>query len=316
VPGDLPAVALDPEHLHQVLTALLDNARESLMGPGSISVSARVVDLGPAECQDLFGAARPGPHVEIVIADTGTGLSPEVQRRLFADPFFTTKPRRRGFGLAMAYGILHAHRGGLRLHPGEERGVVARALLPVAPSPAAPAPGAAALLAPEKARGERILVVDDEAKVLQVVTVALEQVGFRVEAVSSGEAALQAYFAQPTDPFRLVLTDVIMPGMGGVELARRLLRGDPGVRVLFMSGHVPADHTRQELGSHPFELLAKPFRPDQLVRTVRAALDRPLRPRGRAEAPVQEKAPGRSGEPPVLSAIANKGAKLPAPWKE
>src|SRR5262245_35503359 len=93
VPADLPAVGLDAEHLHQVLTALLDNAREALVGPGSISVSARAVELSASDCRDLYGAPRPGPHVEIIIADTGIGLSPEVQRRLFTEPFFTSKPR-------------------------------------------------------------------------------------------------------------------------------------------------------------------------------------------------------------------------------
>jgi signal transduction histidine kinase len=144
-PDDLPPLALDADHLRQVLAALLDNAHEALVGPGSVSVSARRVELTAAECPDLFGAAQPGPHVEICIADTGVGLTPEVQRRLFAEPFFTTKPGRRGFGLAVAYGILHAHRGGLRVHAGE-RGVVTRVLVPVAPNtlPATAAPAAEA----------------------------------------------------------------------------------------------------------------------------------------------------------------------------
>ncbi|MFO0841891.1 MAG: response regulator [Gemmataceae bacterium] len=284
LPADLPPVALDDEHLHQVLTALLDNARESLMGPGTISVSARVVQLGGADCQEIYGATRPGPHVEVVIADTGAGLSPEVQRRLLAEPFFTTKPRRRGFGLAVTHGVLHAHKGGFRLHPGEERGVVARLLLPVAPAPLVPPPPAEEAVRPtERLKGERVLVVDDESEVLQYVTASLGRAGFRVEPVSTGEAALQAYFAQPADPFGLVLTDVVMPGVGGVELARRLLRRDPAVRMLFMSGHVSTDFTRQDFAEHAFEFLAKPFRPEQLLKAVRAALSRDARPARRRD---------------------------------
>src|SRR5262249_50481463 len=121
LPADLPPAALDPEQLHQVLSALLDNAREALPGPGSISVTARLIDVNDNDTRDLYGAVRPGPHIEITIADTGVGLSPEAQKYLFADPFFTTKPRRHGFGLAVTYGILAAHHGGLRLHPGAER---------------------------------------------------------------------------------------------------------------------------------------------------------------------------------------------------
>lgn len=295
VPEGLPAVALEADYLHQVLSALLDNAREALMGSGVISVSARVVELTASDCRDLYGAVGPGPHVEITLADTGIGLSPEVQRKLFVEPFFTSKPRRRGFGLAVAYGILHAHKGGLRLHPGEERGVVARVVLPIAPMPA---PGLTSktqeVICPsERVRGERILVVDDEPEVLQLVSTSLERAGFRVEAVASGEAALQAYFAQPGDPFRMVLTDVVMPGMGGVELVRRLLRRDPAVRVLFMSGHVSSDFTQQDFANHAFELVAKPFRPEQLVRAIRAGLDRVVRPRAKGE-----------GEPTARSGVA------------
>jgi signal transduction histidine kinase/ActR/RegA family two-component response regulator len=293
LPTDLPPVALDSEHLGYILSALLDNAREALLGPGSISVSARAVELGESECRELFGSLRPGPHVEVIIADTGIGLSPEVQKRLFSEPFFTTKPRRRGCGLAVAYGILQAHRGGFRLYPGEERGVVARVLLPVFSAPrgdVADAPARAGVLAPavlmdevarpaertrgERARGDRVLVVDDEPDILRFVGTSLENAGFRVDGVTSGEAALSRYFSQQGDPYRLVLTDVRMPGIGGVELVRRLLERDPGVRVLFMSGHVSADFTKQDFAQHSFEMLTKPFRPDHLVRAVRANIDR------------------------------------------
>jgi signal transduction histidine kinase/ActR/RegA family two-component response regulator len=281
VPTDLPAVALDSEQLTYVLTALLDNAREALLGPGSISVSARLSEMSEADCRDLFGSAQPGPHVEITIADTGIGLSPDAQRRLFSEPFFTTKPRRRGFGLSTAYGILHAHRGGIRLHPGAEHGVVARVLLPVAPSCHSEAePASAGNGARETARGERILVVDDEPEVLRFVASSLERAGYRVESAPSGEAAFDRISAQGGDPYRLVLTDVIMPGIGGVGLVNRILKRDPAARVLFMSGHVSSDFTQQDFASYRFELLTKPFRADHLLRAVRAALDRPARPVG------------------------------------
>jgi signal transduction histidine kinase/ActR/RegA family two-component response regulator len=275
VPTDLPAVALDAEQLSHVLSALLDNAREALAGPGSISVSAHLTELNDTDCRDLFGSAQPGPHVEITIADTGIGLSPEVQRRLFSEPFFTTKPRRRGFGLSTAYGILHAHRGGLRLHPGAEHGVVARVLLPIAPSCHPEGVESDTLGRGEAARGERILVVDDEPEVLRFVASTLQRAGYRIESASSGESALERYAAQGNDPFRLILTDVTMPGIGGVGLVNRILKRNPAAHVLFISGQVSPEFTRQDLAIHRFELLSKPFRPDQLLRAVRAAIDRP-----------------------------------------
>jgi signal transduction histidine kinase/FixJ family two-component response regulator len=298
VPDDLPSAALDADLLHQILTALLDNAREALNGPGTISVSARLVELGDIDCHELYGAVRPGPHVEITVADTGIGLSPEVQRKLFSEPFYTTKARRRGFGLAVAYGILHAHRGGVRLHPGPEGGVLARVVVPVAQTPVA-APAAAAEEAPPgPSRGERILVVDDDVEVLNYLFTILERAGYRVEAAGSASAALDAYTSAGSDPFRLVLTDVVMPDVNGAELARRLLQRDPAVRVLFLSGHVSSDFPQQDFANHNFELLPKPFRHEQLLRAVRAALDRGTR-RG-----------------VVQPASADSSARLPLPRNE
>jgi DNA-binding NtrC family response regulator len=123
-------------------------------------------------------------------------------------------------------------------------------------------------------RGEKVLVVDDDPLVLEYVTTTLERAGYRVQPVSSGEEALRLYFAQSGDPFRLVLSDVVMPKVSGVDLAGRLAKRDGNARVLLMSGQVPADYIRSEV-AHQFELLTKPFSPDGLLRAVRLALDRP-----------------------------------------
>jgi signal transduction histidine kinase len=132
LPDDLPDVALESEALRQVLTIVLDNAREAIAGTGVIDVSARAVQVSAGEAGALFGAVRPGKHLEIRVADNGAGLTPEAQSQLFAEPFFSTKSRKRGFGLAMAYGILSAYRGGLELLPRLEGGTIARLIVPVA----------------------------------------------------------------------------------------------------------------------------------------------------------------------------------------
>lgn len=271
VPADLPPVAMDSECLGQVLGALLANAREALIGAGAVIVTVRALEAGPADAGELYGDLRPGFHVEVTVADTGVGLSPEVQRKLLYEPFFTTKPRRRGFGLATAYGILHAHRGGLRLYPGVEGGVVARVLLPAAGPSRALSEQAAR---PADRAGERILLADDAPDVRHLIGVTLERAGFRVEAHSDGQSALESYFAAGNDPFRLVVTDAVMPGLDGYQLARRLLERDPTARVLFVSAQEPGGSTAQEIAGHDFELLGKPFRPEQLLRAVRAAMDR------------------------------------------
>ena len=132
LPADLPAVAVEAEALRQVLAIVLDNAREAISGSGVIEISAETVQVDAQEAGELFGDVRPGTHLEIRIADNGSGLTPEAQRLLFAEPFFSTKSRKRGFGLAMAYGILSGHRGGLELLRRPEGGTIARLIVPVA----------------------------------------------------------------------------------------------------------------------------------------------------------------------------------------
>jgi len=136
LPVDLPVVAMKSEVLGQVLAILLDNACEAISGAGVIDVSARRVQVNAWQAGKLFGDVQPGPHLEIRVADNGSGLTPEAQRQLFAEPFFSTKPRKRGLGLAMAYGILSAHRSGLELLPRPEGGTIARLVVPTAPGAA------------------------------------------------------------------------------------------------------------------------------------------------------------------------------------
>jgi signal transduction histidine kinase/CheY-like chemotaxis protein len=276
VPEALPQVGLGLDSLQNVLGALLDNAREAMTLPGTVSLSAREAQLDEADCRGLFGTARPGPHLEIVVADTGPGLSPEAQQKLFDEPFFSTKSRRKGFGLAVSYGILAAYHGGIRLYPGAERGALARVVIPASgPVTSMSLPVGAMELSPLPS-GQRVLVVDDQQHILDAVSALLRQAGYRVQPFVEGEAALEAYFSsQGNDPFSLVLTDVVMPGLSGVELARRLFRRDPSARVVFMSGKVSNDFTRQDFGGRHFEFVHKPFRTEDLLSAVRTSLGRP-----------------------------------------
>lgn len=129
---DLPPVAIDAGLLQQVLGHLLDNAREALTGPGSITLTARRAVLGQNATAGLLGQPRPGPCVEVVVADTGPGLDADTRRRLPHEPFFTTKPRHRGLGLPVVYRILHAHWGCFRLESAPGQGTTVRMFLPLA----------------------------------------------------------------------------------------------------------------------------------------------------------------------------------------
>lgn len=281
---DLPSVAIETEALRQVFEALLDNSKEAIHGSGAghITISARPFELSAADCQDYQGDLRPGRHVELRIADNGPGLASEVERRLFAEPFYSSKPRRRGFGLSLAHGVMTAHRGGIRLSRGESRGAVVQLVLPVAT--VIPTPAIATSPAP---RGDRVLVVDDDPLILQFVCTTLERAGYRVQPAANAEEAFRSYTTAAPDPFRLVLSDVIMPQTSGVDLARRLVARDANVRMLFMSGQVSSDFVASDVANFNFDLLPKPFRPDGLLKAVRHALEHGNPRRGNRPSSVQ-----------------------------
>jgi signal transduction histidine kinase/CheY-like chemotaxis protein len=283
LPAALPPVRMDADLLRQVLLPVLENAREAIDGTGTVRVTAGLTELSPARCLDVLGSPRPGPFLELTVADTGAGLNPEVCGRLLGEPLVTTKPRHRGLGLAAVYGLMQLHRGGFRLGAGPADGTVARLYLPVAVAPhPGPPPrrgegrGGGDAADSAGGRGEQVLVVDDDPLILKFVRTTLERAGYRVQAVGGGAEALAA-FAASAEPYRLVLSDVLMPGMSGVDLAGCLLQQDAAVNLLFMSGHVSADFARENLGKWKFNLLQKPFRVDGLLRAVRTALDRGAR---------------------------------------
>jgi CheY-like chemotaxis protein/nitrogen-specific signal transduction histidine kinase len=275
-PG-LPAAAADEHHLRLVVHNLLENAYDALPGSkGVVTLTARPLDLTAVDCLDYYGRLQPGPHVGLRVSDTGVGLTADVRRRLFAEPFFTTKTRRRGLGLAVAYGITAANRGGIRLENGPASGAIAEVVFPavkVEPVPAPPAKAQAAPSTKVAPDGAKVLVVDDDPLVRRFVLATLQRAGYRVEAVGTAEEALASYQADPQDPFRLVLSDLVMPQTTGVDLARRLLESDANARLLFMSGREGLDAGAKTAALHPFEFIQKPFRSERLLQAVRSAID-------------------------------------------
>jgi CheY-like chemotaxis protein len=266
----LPRVAICAEPLKQVLQQLLDNAWEALEAGGNITLSARPIHLTDAECRRLLGAPKPGPNVEVTLCDDGCGLSAEARQRLFLEPFYCDKPRHGGLGLATVYGILRNYRGGFRLDNASGGGTIVRLVLPIAE----PSRSRASSTAAARNQGERILVVDDDPGVLNVVSATLERAGYRVQSAAGGMEALERYATTVPRGFELVLCDVVMPQLSGVDLARCLLEQDANANVLFMSGLVSAEFAQSEPFRGRFGVLAKPFRADGLLRAVRTALDR------------------------------------------
>lgn len=278
-------VAADRMQLDQVLLNLVVNARDATRGGGSISIRCRELQLDHPRDAVQGDQVTPGRYTVLSVQDTGTGIPLDLQERVF-EPFFTTKATGEGtgLGLSMVYGLVRQSGGFVLLNSTPGQGTSIEILLPAhAPeaaaaavgaaasttAPAAGAPAAATSAVPLSAR--TILVVDDEDAVRRLVAAVLRRHGFSIIEAANGRDALAA-LAERTD-VDLVISDVLMPDLGGREFAKQLQRDRPEMPVLFISGY-----TNQELANEGGSLdadatfLAKPFSSQQLMGAVSTLL--------------------------------------------
>ncbi len=269
-PGLAPVLA-DPSQLDQVIMNLAVNARDAMPGGGRITIETANVPLD-TELAQVHPDARPGGYVLLTVSDTGTGLSPDATAHLF-EPFFTTKEvgKGTGLGLATVYGIVRQSGGFIGVDSEPGRGTRFRIYLPRAESPAKEpvkshvAPSTASLEA------GTVLVVEDEAGVRHLARDVLRRSGYRVLEAADGAEALRLVAQEGT--IDLLLTDVVMPGMSGAELAERFRALRPRARVLYASGYADEALGSHGLPSGGVPYLQKPFEPDDLVRRVRELLE-------------------------------------------
>ncbi|AUX42931.1 hypothetical protein SOCE26_043710 [Sorangium cellulosum] len=266
-------VLADAGQLEQVVMNLALNARDAMEAGGRLSIEARAVRVGAAgSLHDAHPALPPGRYARLAVSDTGTGMSDDVRTRAF-EPFFTTKPRGKGTGLGLAtvYGIVKQWRGHIELasQPGE--GTRVEIYLPVSARPASARRARASLAAPRGALGGTVLVTDDEDAVVALASRILSQHGYTTLTARGPREALRVCEEQ-RGGIDLLLTDVLMPEMNGTELAERLVKQRPQMRVLLMSGY-----TGDALGAGApsAAVLEKPFTAESLLRAVRKALGGP-----------------------------------------
>jgi PAS domain S-box-containing protein len=259
--GGADWVEADSTQLQQVLLNLAINARDAMPDGGSLIISAhnRAVDSDDAT---RIGLGRAGDYVELGVMDTGTGIDPETLKRIF-EPFYTTKPlgQGTGLGLATAYGIVTETGGAIEVDTAIGRGTTFRVLLPVARQPR---PEIAAEAEPEAMRGSgKVLVVEDEAAVRRFIRSVLERAGFDVVQAEGGAEALE--LVEKHGDFDAVVTDIDMPRMTGIELARNLDSRLPDVPILFLSGSsrhlLDQPDAQRTLGN----FLQKPFGEEEIV---------------------------------------------------
>ncbi|HET6922551.1 MAG TPA: 7TM diverse intracellular signaling domain-containing protein [Anaeromyxobacteraceae bacterium] len=261
----LPAVLADPGQVEQVVLNLAVNARDALDRGGAITISTREAEVGDAGARTSERAA--GRYAVVTVADTGRGIPPEMLPHLF-EPFFTTKPAGQGTGLGLStvYGIVRQHGGFIEVESRRGRGSTFRVHLPLAVGEA----GAAEELhraGPLPRGSETVLLVEDEAAVREVTRTVLDRLGYRVLAAASGDEAL-ALAARHDGTLHLILTDVVLPGPSGPEVAEALRARRPACRVLYMSGY-PQNLATGLAGA---AFLPKPFSPDALARKLREVL--------------------------------------------
>jgi PAS domain S-box-containing protein len=264
-------VKADPAQVEQVIMNLVVNARDAMPQGGRLTVETLNVDLDSAYARDHI-AVKPGPYVMLAVSDSGIGMSPETVAHIF-EPFYTTKESGRGTGLGLStvYGIVKQSGGYIWVYSEPGKGTTFKVYLPRVAEQVEAKPDPSEISAPGKG-SETILLVEDEEAVRELAIRILSAKGYSVVAAKSTKEAEQLS-EKYTGRIHLLLTDIIMPGTSGRELARRITARHPRTRVLYMSGYTDNVLAQGGVLEAGLSFLQKPFSPGALVRKVRDVLD-------------------------------------------
>jgi PAS domain S-box-containing protein len=266
-------VEADPGRIEQMLMNLALNARDAMPQGGKLTFVVEKVHYLPETARPWRGMS-PGEWLLLRVEDTGVGIEPEVMPHIF-EPFFTTKEpgEGTGLGLSQVYGIVRQHGGFIDVQSTPGSGTQVRIYLPAVPTAEGDLTAPPAL-APQKGGGEWVLVVEDDPATRAALREGLEALNYHVILAESGDEAL-ALFERQEGRIDLVLTDLVMPGMGGIELYRALRKRHPGVRVVMITGYPLGGGTRELLHQQNVYWLQKPISLEDLAHIVRRALDEP-----------------------------------------
>ncbi|HUR94800.1 MAG TPA: PAS domain-containing protein [Gemmatimonadales bacterium] len=271
-PG-LGGVEADYGQMEQVVMNLALNARDAMKQGGQLTIETIDVDFPEGYAYQHLAVDIPaGPYVLLVVSDTGEGMSPDVKAHLF-EPFFTTKPTtlNTGLGLTTVYGIVVQSGGYIWVDTAPDQGCSFKICFPRVGVDDVADPAPPTVAAP--ARGsETVLLVEDEDAVRALASRVLADQGYVVLEARNGREAL-AILERPGHGIHLVLTDVVMPDMGGLELTQRAIEVHPGVRIVYMSGYTEGDKLQPGLRNSPYPFLQKPFSAENLAVRIREALD-------------------------------------------
>ncbi|MBM3778837.1 MAG: response regulator, partial [Acidimicrobiia bacterium] len=263
------SVRADPGQIEQVTVNLAVNARDAMPTGGTLTIETRDVMLDESHAAE-HPSVQPGPHVMLAVSDTGIGMDEATRRQIF-EPFFSTKGPGKGTGLGLStvYGIVAQSGGTVDVYSKVGRGSTFRIYLPRAEGTVETHPHVRMPAAP--GGGEVVLLVEDEEGVRLLATRILESAGYTVLAAAGGEEALRL-IEHLDQPVHLILTDVVMPGLSGRDLVRRLSPRYPGVKVLFTSGYTDNAIVHHGVLDEGVNFLSKPYSAPVLTRKVREVL--------------------------------------------
>ncbi len=263
-------VKMDPGQLDQLLVNLCVNARDAIDGVGKVTIETENVSIDEEYCRSHV-EAKPGHYVMLTVSDDGCGMDAETMSQVF-EPFFTTKPTGEGTGLGLAtvYGIIKQNMGFVNVCSELEKGTTFRLYLPrLAGKESRHDPRQSPQPCPHG--NETVLLVEDEPAVREIAQAFLEECGYRVLEADCPATALDVAAANP-ETIDLLLTDVVMPGMNGRDLAERLTAGRPSLRVLYMSGYTASTIVHRGVLDQGVQFISKPFTLEELARKVREVL--------------------------------------------
>ena len=262
---------VDPSQSENAVLNLAINARDAMADGGKLVIETANITFTEA-LDGMATGVEPGEYVMLAVTDSGVGMAPHVQEHVF-EPFFTTKEvgQGSGLGLSMVYGFAKQSGGCVSIDSEVGRGTTVKLFLPRTMN-AAPRISREAVSREPRARGETVLLVEDEAGVRTLAATLLGGLGYAVVEASDGDSALAALANGAA--IDLLLTDVVLPGaMSGPQIAEEARRRNPDIKVLFMSGYPDKTPHHQDLSENNVELLAKPFSKSEMARKVRTALD-------------------------------------------
>jgi CheY-like chemotaxis protein len=258
--------------MEQIVTNLVVNARDAMPSGGQITIDISNVEQPDDEASPPVPA---GGHVLLAVTDTGGGMNPETIAQAF-DPFFTTKGQSEGTGLGLAtvYGIVTQSAGSIRVSSELGHGTTVAIYLPIA-GVAAHAPAVLERERPTRSNpgSETILLVEDDDVIRKLLREILRNDGYRVITASEGAEAL-SHAASSPDPIDLLVTDMVMPGIGGRELSDTLRRSNLSLKTIYISGYTQDEQLYRQAEAGELDFLQKPFSPSALLHTARRVLER------------------------------------------